>query len=193
MAFRPEPSALLARPSPASPFPGLLLAAALLAGCGRSAAPQPTAAEAPSSLDAEDDAKGAVETLEQAEAELEQARAELAQLAIGTPAPAAPAAGAAPSPAPPGTENKAYSADEAGPASRASRAPKRAEPTEQAEAESALDRDDGCQTTCKAYSSLLRAKAAVCRLDVPNGARCARAETIAQEASAQVRGCQCAP
>jgi hypothetical protein len=187
MSFRPEPGASPARFSPSATLAWLVLLGALFAGCGRSAAPQTTVGTpAPAAAELAEDTKGASKTLEQAEAELEQARAELAQLGIDTPA-SGPAVGAAPSPAPQASESKAQAADEAMPKRRS------AEATVQRKSEGFANRDDACETTCKAYSSLLRAKAAVCRLDVPNGARCARAETIVREASAQVQSCQCAP
>jgi hypothetical protein len=62
---------------------------------------------------------------------------------------------------------------------------------EQADEEAPAKTEDPCETGCKAFASLLRAKAAVCRLDTPGGARCNRAEDIAREAQGRVRSCSC--
>jgi hypothetical protein len=76
----------------------------------------------------------------------------------------------------------------------ASRAPSRKEKAlDTAEDEGSAREQNACVNACKAYASLLRAKSAVCRLDVPNGARCARAEGIVRDATPQVQSCQCAP
>jgi hypothetical protein len=176
----------------------LLLLCGLFTGCGRSVAPaaQPTGgtpvSAEPSSAD-EAGPASAPQTLEQAEAELEQARLALAQVG-GLSAPAGAAAAPPPSPvAPSANEQRPATADDARSVPKAS-APSRAEKksADQAEAEGSARDGNSCETTCKAYASLLRAKSAVCRLDAPNGARCARAEGIVRDATPQVQSCQCA-
>jgi hypothetical protein len=149
--------------------------------------------------------------LEQAEAELEQARQQLVQLGGGLPTPAPAAA--------PVAQNQASGATSRVEASSAKEEAKRKRPVEAeaapppapeapaarradksaeddaapAESHSNTRDESPCVNTCKAYASLLRAKSAVCRLDVPNGARCARAEGIVRDATPQVQSCQCAP
>jgi hypothetical protein len=192
------------------PLPFYLLAVSLLAlaslptlGCGRAAQPaaQP-GAETPTSTAASPQGESASETLEQAEAELEQARLQLAQLGVGLSAPpAAPAeeaASAARGPAPNAQADKKAEpkekrrAAEPAPSPPASRAQGRPEKSLGAteDQESARD-ENACLNACKAYASLVRAKNAVCRLDVPNGPRCARAESIVRDATPQVQSCQC--
>lgn len=200
---------MASRPRPPSPL-ACLLFATLLAGCGRAVSTGAEPGSAPASTlesdksDARDQA--APETLEQAEAELEQARLALAQVGGGLSAPAGAPVAAAPAPAPPPSpatrsasaekEKKRAAADEAPSFPNAVRDTSRAEGAAvQAEsAEDAASRDDNrCETTCKAYASLLRAKSAVCRLDAPGGARCARAEGIVRDATPQIQSCHCSP
>jgi hypothetical protein len=50
-----------------------------------------------------------------------------------------------------------------------------------------------CDNTCRAFASLSRAAAAVCRLDAPNGARCANANQAVGRARSRVASCACAP
>jgi hypothetical protein len=50
-----------------------------------------------------------------------------------------------------------------------------------------------CDKTCRAFASLSRAAAAVCRLDTPNGARCANATGAVGRARSRVASCACAP
>jgi hypothetical protein len=186
MASRPQPF------SPAACATWLVLGC-LFSGCARSVSPAEPGAEAPTSSPGSPTSASATETLEQAEEELERARLALAQLGGS---PRAPAPAPASSPVTPSGElsRKRSSADEAPPAPPASQAPSRKEKSsDQAESE-ASPRDSGndkCETTCRAYASLLRAKSAVCRLDAPNGARCARAEGIVRDATPQVQSCQC--
>jgi hypothetical protein len=201
MAIRPPLPAPFVR-SLGSAF-ALLLLAGLVEGCGRSAETgvQPAA---PTSLKTAEP-QSEPETLAQAEADLEQARLALAQVG---PLPSPPPAAAAPAPTAPSsvmpdsatvTEKKRsrdLSADEGAPAPSVQAAPKRAAPAgraEEAENSAAKADDNPCLTTCKAFASLLRAKDAVCRLDVPNGARCARAEGIVRDATPRVQTCQCSP
>ena len=201
---------MASRPRPPSPLTCFLLGA-LLAGCSRAVSTGAEPGSAPASTLESDksDAReqGAPETLEQAEAELEQARLALAQVGGGLSAPAgAPAAAAAPAPAPPpspatpsasmGKEKKRATADEAPSAPKAvseARRAERASPQTEAAEEAAPRDDNRCETTCKAYASLVRAKSAVCRLDAPGGARCARAEGIVRDATPQVQSCRCSP
>ena len=49
---------------------------------------------------------------------------------------------------------------------------------------------DTCETTCKAWSSLLRAKSAICRMD-QSGTRCTRAENVVRDAKPRVEPCGC--
>jgi hypothetical protein len=175
----------------------------LLEGCGRSAETgvQPAA---PTSLKAAEP-QSEPETLEQAEADLEEARLALAQVG---PLPSPPPAAGAAAPTARSTitpdsaivsekkRSRDLSADEGAAAPSVQAAPKRAAPAEraeEAEAPAAKADDNPCLTTCKAFASLLRAKDAVCRLDVPNGARCARAEGIVRDATPRVQTCQCSP
>jgi hypothetical protein len=50
-----------------------------------------------------------------------------------------------------------------------------------------------CDKTCRAFASLSRAAAAVCRLDAPNGARCSNANEAVGRARSRVASCACAP
>ena len=203
MAIRPPLPVPLVRAL--GPAFALLLLAGLAEGCGRSAETgvQPAS---PTSLK-EERPQTEPETLEQAEADLEQARLALAQVG-GQPSPPPPAAAGAAAPAAPSSvrpdsasvsekkRTREISADEGASAPSVQAAPKRAAPANRAEeaedAEAKAD-DNPCLTTCKAFASLLRAKDAVCRLDAPNGARCARAEGIVREATPRVQSCQCSP
>lgn len=182
-----------------------LLALGVLPGCGRASAAQP-AGEAPTS--ALESSKSEPETLEQAETELEQARQQLAQLGgiAAAPPPPPAAAPAAQAPAASGVIEPSSAREEAkrkqsveaeaspppAPEARAARPADKADDYAQPENDRARD-ENPCVNTCKAYASLLRAKNAVCRLDVPNGARCARAEGIVRDATPHVQSCQCAP
>jgi hypothetical protein len=118
-------------------------------------------------------------TLAEAEAWLEKARADLDRLALNDASGgAAPAPAAAPTPAPaapPRTEKRA--ADKAEEAASATQAPEK-EPSP-------------CETACKAFSSLMRASEAVCRLDSEGGQRCQRARQIQSDASRRVASCGC--
>lgn len=167
---------------------GLILVA-LLAGCGRApeaeapkagAEPGSPATAAPTSLQASDQEPEPT-TLAEAEQLLERARADLDRLALGEPVPppASAAQGAAgappPSPAP-------------APQHERSRAEKKAA----AEAEAPAKEASGCETACKAFSSLERASDAVCRLDSSGGQRCARARQIREDAARRIASCACA-
>lgn len=162
-----------------------------------SASPAPAAAPeegAPSSARF-DDADFA--TLEEAEAALERARADLDRLALldRTPGVAAEAPAAAPpSPSRAGSGasgDLSYADKKKGERARAAKATAESKAAEQADEEAPAKTEDPCETGCKAFASLLRAKAAVCRLDTPGGARCNRAEDIAREAQGRVRSCSC--
>jgi hypothetical protein len=50
-----------------------------------------------------------------------------------------------------------------------------------------------CANTCRAFASLSRAAAAVCRLDAPNGTRCANASETVDRARSRVASCACPP
>lgn len=50
-----------------------------------------------------------------------------------------------------------------------------------------------CERTCRAFASLSRAAAAVCRLEQPSGERCARANDAVGRARTRVSSCACPP
>ena len=159
-------------------------------------APPPASLAAPKSADKADDADFA--TLEEAEAALERARVDLNRLALlDRPGGFAEAPAAAPVPAAPSKASRGAGAanDEARAEKKVARA-REAKPSAHAESEApaegaAAKGENACDTGCKAFASLMRAKAAVCRLDSPGGARCSRAEDIAREAEGRVRSCGC--
>ncbi len=196
------------------------LAILLISGCARQAAPEtqsspamqapepseaasPEAPPAPKSAD-KDDAEFA--SIEQAEAALSQAQAELERVAMneGAPTPSAPGRASAASAgaardldsARADRAEKPSAVDEARQSPRKGRAPAQAPaaaapappPAHEAEAKK---EEDACEMTCKAFASLLRAKAAVCRLDKEGGARCGRAQSIVQAAEGRVASCAC--
>jgi hypothetical protein len=143
--------------------------------------PPAPAEEAPSSTKSEDESRA--DSLSRAIDEFDRARLELSQLlgrdigpAPEAAAPAAPAAGAAPAP-------------KDAPRSRAS-ADKAASQRE-AEAKPLKKGDDGCVNVCRAFDSLTRSAAAVCRLD--EGERCRKANQVVAVAKddAGVRACAC--
>lgn len=163
------------------------------------AAPEPAAPkpEAPSTAQFDDTDFA---TLEEAEAALERARADLDRLALldRTPGVAAEAPAAAPAPPAASRAGSGGPGDTARSDKKAERArASKGKPAAEAEAKEQADEDapakteDPCETGCKAFASLLRAKAAVCRLDTPGGARCTRAEDIARGAQSRVRSCAC--
>ncbi len=163
---------------------GAGLAASLLAACSRApeaAAPESKAAPAaglPGSVVDKEEAEP--QTLAEAEAQLERSRLELERLALNAP-PAAPVAGTAPAQAP-------------APATAAESAPKRAQKAADDEASAGprdKDTTGGCETACKAFSSLERASDAVCRLDTNGGQRCERARRIRDDARVRVASCAC--
>lgn len=171
-------------------LPWLLLAVACLPGCGAGgqARERPASAPAPQAPD-ESASEGAMSTasepapstLEEAEAALERARAELEAVALNEPS--APSSAGAPTPAP------------APPAAQASR-PRdlddaKAEEARRDAPEAEKKKASPCDTACKAFSSLRRAREAVCRLDAPSGPRCARADGIVRDAGARVTSCRC--
>lgn len=138
--------------------------------------------------------------LESARLELEQAlprelheRDRLAQREAEQPAPnAAPAAPASGGRAEP--ERRAEKKTGAPAAKRAAADSARAQDVEAVPREPAAPASgpaNACERACKALTSLERAKAAICRLDVPGGARCAHAESILRDATARVASCAC--
>jgi hypothetical protein len=144
------------------------------------AAPAP-AEESPSSTKDE----GGDLSLDQAIADFDRARLELSQLLgrdIGpvaeSSAPTAGAAQAERAPAP-------TSAPRA-PADKASRAE-----SEAPKAKPLKKGDDGCVNVCRAFESLQRSAAAVCRLD--DGERCRKANSVVSVAQddAGVKACAC--
>ncbi|MFZ5892471.1 MAG: hypothetical protein ACOY0T_15535 [Myxococcota bacterium] len=106
-----------------------------------------------------------------------RARADRSEKKAGNAAPSAPAK--------PKTLARPEPEAEAAAAVAAEAPADRDQPAEAAKSE------NPCDTGCKAFASLLRAKAAVCRLDTPGGTRCTRAEDIAREAEVRVRACGC--
>ena len=185
---------------------GLLVFALFSIGCGtasrkaeapgepsaalESAEPPPAAApapadEAPSSTKDE----GGDLSLDQAIADFDRARVELSRLLgrdIGPVAESSAPSGAgaaqaerAPAPAAPVT-SRAPAADKA---SRAESEAPKAKPLKKG--------DDGCANVCRAFESLQRSAAAVCRLD--DGERCRKANSVVSVAQddAGVRACAC--
>jgi hypothetical protein len=149
-----------------------------------SAAPSPAPAdEAPSSTKEKDENREA--TLAQAIDEFDRARLELSQLLgrdLGQQqAPATPSAGAGPPSKEPARSSRAPAADK--PASRAEGEDSKARPLKKG--------DDGCVNVCRAFESLSRSAAAVCRLD--DGERCRRANAVVVVAQddAGVKACAC--
>lgn len=171
-------------------FTAVLIALGPLAGCSRAPEAAVPASTAPvPGLPAMSGGLAAPEaepqTLAEAEALLERSRADFDRATAGTPPPppavaAETAAPPAPAPAP------------AAPAGQS--APKRAEKATADEA-TASPRDassgGGCETACKAFSSLERASDAVCRLDSDGGQRCERARRIREDARLRVASCAC--
>lgn len=150
---------------------------------------EPAASPAPASQSVQGIPGTAAEdpqTLADAEALLERSRANLNRLALNSaPPPASLSAGAAApaqqaAPSPPPAPKAAAPRDEARSADKA-----------EAEAPRAKE-VSACETACKAFSSLSRASAAICRLDTDGGKRCERARQIQQDASQRVASCGCA-
>ncbi|HET9929937.1 MAG TPA: hypothetical protein VFQ35_04585 [Polyangiaceae bacterium] len=158
-------------------------------------APPPAKPEAPKSADKADDAGTDFATLDEAEAALERARTDLNRLALlDRPGGFAEAPAAAAPPAPSRAGRSAGAARDEAPREKKATRPHEAKaaPAESEAAEAAAAKGENpCDTGCKAFASLMRAKAAVCRLDSPGGARCSRAEDIAREAEGRVRSCGC--
>jgi hypothetical protein len=173
-----------------------LLGLALLPGCSRS-----PKAEAPSSAPeaapaaglpntsglAAKEAEAEPTTLADAEALLEKARADLDRLALNEPGVARGATGGGPSPA---SAPPSPSPSPSPPRAEAKRADK-ATSADEAAAPPAKEVNP-CETACKAFSSLIRASDAVCRLDTDGGKRCERARQIREDASHRVASCGCA-
>jgi hypothetical protein len=124
------------------------------------------------------------ETLSQAVSDFDRARLELSRLIGRELAPIEIAAGSAAAGAPPRDAPKS-AAPVAAESSRS-----RAE-SEDRKAEPAKKADDGCVTVCRAFDSLTRSAAAVCRLD--EGERCRKANSVVTVArdDAGVRACAC--
>jgi hypothetical protein len=167
-----------------------------LAGCGMSPkAEAPAATPAPAGAPpspvtnetSKEDSEGEPTTLADAEALLEKARADLDRVALNTPPPAMAAGAAAPPPASIPAPSPARAERRADKASSASAA------DEAGAVAPAAQQPNGCETACKAYSSLTRASDAVCRLDAEGGKRCQRARQIREDASQRVASCGCAP
>ena len=152
------------KPESAAPgLPGSTAPAAPSLATGEQAEPEPqTLAEAEA-------------LLERANADLERANADLERVALDESAPAAARAPAAttgaPAPAPPVRHSRAEKAADEAPANQSQNA---------------------CETACRAFSSLVRASDAVCRLDGAGGKRCERARQIREDASQRVASCSCA-
>jgi hypothetical protein len=147
-------------------------------------APPPAAPEeAPASTrDKDEDRESA---LRDAVSDFDRARLELSQL-IGRdlgqpPEPSAPAAGAAASPKKEAPPSRRAPADTA--ASHAE--------GEDSKARALKKGDDGCVNVCRAFESLSRSAAAVCRLD--DGERCKKASAVVAVArdDTSVKACAC--
>src|SRR6478609_10185664 len=158
----------------------VLLVGVGLLGCSRSpkaAAPSPASEAAPvvpppaaTPVPAQADALAAEPepeptTLADAEAMLERARADLDRLALNEPLAPRSAAPAAAGGGIPGTPSRGSAAGEA----------RRAEKSASSDTAEAPKDTASCDTACKAFSSLVRASDAVCRLDTDGGKRCERA------------------
>jgi hypothetical protein len=127
--------------------------------------------------------ESAPQTLAEAEAALERARSELLAVVPGVPlAAAAPSMDrAVPESAPAEREEDASSAGGA-------EVPK----AQRSEGYAEHKRDAApCETACKAFVSLQRARDAVCRLEEPRGPRCERAEGIVRDAEGRMPSCVC--
>lgn len=136
-----------------------------------STGPEPGTASEKAKLPAKDEEE--LTSLAQAEALLEKARAELGLPgADGKPADASEA------------KSDKKGASKPAPAPKASAAPTGgAAPLAQG--------TERCVNACKAFASLKRAAAAVCRLAGDSNARCKRAQAIVQESEARVAVCKC--
>jgi len=123
-------------------------------------------------------------TLSQAVSDFDRARLELSRLIGRELAPIEIAEGSATAGAPAPRD----APKSAAPAAESSRS--RAE-SEDRKAEPAKKADDGCVTVCRAFDSLTRSAAAVCRLD--EGERCRKANSVVTVArdDAGVRACAC--
>lgn len=159
-----------------------------LAGCARARAVdapnssgQPAAPGAASESMPLDEEQREPETLAEAEQLLERARADLDRLALSEPAaPPTDAAGA------PTSKASAPVAPEGLRKERAAEATSDAAPAP-APAQAA----GGCEAACKAFASLERASAAVCRLDGDDGERCQRARRIREDSARRIQSCSC--
>ncbi len=175
----------------------LLLGLGWAVGCSRSqeaAAPSPAAEAAPvappspASAPARTDALALAPepepeptTLADAEAMLERARADLDRVALNEPLAPRSAAPAAAGGGIPGSAAPKPSPGEA----------RRAEKSAAQDSAEAPKDTTSCDTACKAFSSLVRASDAVCRLDTEGGKRCERARHIREDAQVRVAGCGC--
>lgn len=189
------------------------MTALVLAGCARAenekapatAAPPPTPAAAPAAEQAPAPAVAAkptpaddLQTLESAEAALERARTELDQATVAfydtrdrgsnTDEDRAPGSARASGAAEPAKRREVRRQTGSG---AVASAPKAAEKAAPSDAAALSEEGNACETACKAWSSLLRAKDAICRLDSPTGARCNRAQGVVRNAEARVSVCNC--
>ncbi|HEY8942695.1 MAG TPA: hypothetical protein VIM73_00480 [Polyangiaceae bacterium] len=156
-------------------------AMALALACGHATAPPPASAPA-EGLDstAAPVSEAEPRTLAEAEKALERANLELLAAAPSSPPPAGAPAAAAPS-----VETQAARGPEDH--DEALRQEERAPKSEEKRADSASP----CEAACRAFSSLVRAKDAVCRLEVPRGPRCERAEEMVRDAEGRLQTCAC--
>jgi hypothetical protein len=148
------------------------------------AAPEPARDE--DGVEGESAAEGSVldqsradDRLARAQAELERAEDEL-ELVLGpapsaAPAPAAPAAGEAPATAAPRR-------------SRAAGAPEDDASKPKADKKAG---ETSCQTACRAFQSLGRAAASICRLAGDGDERCEHARSVVARAERRVAACGC--
>jgi hypothetical protein len=145
-------------------------------------APAAAAEQAPSSAREKDEDRA--DSLSRAVSEFDRARLELSQLLgreLEEPGDAAAGAGAPAREAPKSATPPPSAADKATRSSEAERA--QARPLKKG--------DDGCVNVCRAFESLARSAAAVCRLD--DGERCRKANAVVTvaESDAGVKACAC--
>ena len=155
-------------------------------GAAQESAPPPAAApaEAPAeeALSSTKD-EGGEHSLDEAIADFDRARVELSQLLGRDIGPVAESSVPATAGAAQAERAPAPSAPAADKASRAEREAPKAKPLKKG--------DDGCANVCRAFESLQRSAAAVCRLD--DGERCRKANSVVSVArdDAGVKACAC--
>jgi hypothetical protein len=143
------------------------------APAAQGAQPAPELAPAEPGRAAQDD----FTTVEDAEKALAQAQSELERVAVLGPRPAT------------GRGEAAHGADKK--AAARSAAPAAAGADLGAPSGEGASGGSACDNVCRAYSSLLRAANAVCRIDGDSGAHCAHAKQVRSDAERRVSSCSC--